>query len=55
VKGFDDTSLQQVRGRYIWFAGAVAWGTRLADVVTETPGGDMVVDLRQFHEVVPHD
>lgn len=55
VRGFDDTSLQTVHGRYTWFAGAVAWGTRLADVVTENADGDMVVDLRQFHEVVPHE
>ncbi len=52
VMGIDDTSLQPVHGRYTWFAGSVAWDARLADVLSETPEGDMVVDLRQFHEVV---
>ena len=53
VTGLDDTSLQTVHARHTWFAGSVAWNARLADVVSETPEGDMVVDLRNFHEVVP--
>jgi inward rectifier potassium channel len=54
VEGLDDTSLQAVHARYTWFAGSVAWGARLADVLSETPEGDVVLDLRNFHEVVPH-
>jgi inward rectifier potassium channel len=53
VIGTDDTSLQPVHARHTWFAGSVAWGARLADVLSETPEGDMVLDLRHFHEVVP--
>jgi inward rectifier potassium channel len=52
VVGIDDISLQPVHSRYTWFAGAVVWGARLADVLSETPNGDMVLDLRNFHEVV---
>jgi len=53
VVGVDETSLQPVHARHTWFAGSVAWGARLADVLSETPEGDMVLDLRNFHEVVP--
>jgi len=53
VVGIDDTSLQQVHARNTWFPGAVAWGSRLADIVSETPDGDMIVDLAKFHEVIP--
>jgi inward rectifier potassium channel len=52
VVGIDDTSLQPVHARHTWFAGSVAWGARLADVLSETPDGDVILDLRHFHEVV---
>jgi inward rectifier potassium channel len=52
VVGLDETSLQPVHARHTWFAGSVAWGARLADVLSETPEGDMILDLRNFHEVV---
>jgi inward rectifier potassium channel len=52
VAGLDDTSLQPVHSRHTWFAGSVAWNARLADVLSETPEGDVILDLRHFHEVV---
>jgi inward rectifier potassium channel len=55
VAGVDDTSLQPVHARYTWFAGSVVWDAQLADVLSETPEGDMILDLRNFHEVVPVD
>ncbi len=53
VVGVDDTSLQPVHARHTWFPGSVAWSSRLADVISETPDGDMLLDLRKFHDVVP--
>ena len=53
VVGLDDTSLQPIHARHTWFAGSVAWSSRLADVLAETPDGDMILDLRKFHAVVP--
>jgi inward rectifier potassium channel len=53
VVGVDDTSLQPVHARHTWFANQVAWGARLADVLSDLPNGDMQLDLRNFHEVVP--
>jgi inward rectifier potassium channel len=53
VVGIDDTSLQPVHALHTWFPGSVAWNSRLADVLSERPDGDVVLDLRYFHEVVP--
>jgi inward rectifier potassium channel len=53
VVGVDDTSLQPVHSRHTWFAGQVAYNARLADVLSETPDGNVILDLRKFHEVVP--
>lgn len=53
VVGIDDTSLQPVHARHTWFPGSVVWGARLADVLSETPDGDVILDLRKFHEVIP--
>ena len=53
VVGIDETSLQPVHARHTWYAGSVAWGSRLADVLSETPEGNMILDLRNFHEVIP--
>jgi inward rectifier potassium channel len=53
VVGIDDTSLQPVHARHTWFAGSVVWNARLADVLSETPEGDMILDLRNFHHIVP--
>ena len=33
----------------------ILWGARHADILSETPEGDLVLDLRRFHEVVPAD
>jgi inward rectifier potassium channel len=52
VSGTDDTSLQFVHGRHIYEARDVVWGARLADVISETESGDMILDLRRFHDLV---
>lgn len=53
VSGVDDTSLQLVHARHTWTAQDIVWGARLADVTSEAPDGAFVIDLRQFHEIVP--
>jgi inward rectifier potassium channel len=53
ISGTDDTSLQFVHGRHIYEARDVVWGARLADVISETASGDLILDLRRFHELVP--
>ncbi len=52
VTGTDETSLQAVHAQHTWLHRSIVWGARLADVVSETPDGNMLVDLRRFHDVV---
>jgi inward rectifier potassium channel len=51
--GLDDVTMQSVHARHNYFAKDIVWGARLADVLSETPDGNLVLDLRRFHDVVP--
>jgi inward rectifier potassium channel len=53
VSGIDDTSLQFIHARHTWTAPAVVFGARLADVISETPEGGMLIDLQRFHDLEP--
>jgi inward rectifier potassium channel len=53
VSGVDEISGQPVHALRTWMAGAIVWGARLADVVSMMQDGNMVVDLRRFHDVTP--
>ena len=52
VVGTDDTSLQPVHGRNRWEAKDIAWGRRLADVLSELPDGRLQLDVRKFDVTV---
>jgi inward rectifier potassium channel len=51
--GLDDITMQTVHAGHRYFAGNILWGARLADVLSETPDGHLLLDLRRFHEVEP--
>ena len=51
--GVDDTSYQPVHARHQYEHFSIIWGARHADVLTETPDGNLRVDARRFHELVP--
>ena len=53
VTGTDETSLQAVHAQHTWLHRSVTWGARLADVLAETPDGNMLLDLRRFHDLTP--
>jgi inward rectifier potassium channel len=53
VMGTDDVSMQTVHASYRYFARDIIWGARLADVLSETPDGNMLLDLGRFHDVEP--
>ncbi len=53
VSGVDDTSLQAVHARWTYEHPSIVWGSRLADILSETPEGDVLLDLRGFHELTP--
>lgn len=51
IAGTDETSLQPIHAQFTWRDRAIIWGARLADVLSETPRGDVILDLRRFHDV----
>ncbi len=53
VAGTDETSLQAVHAQHTWLHRSIVWGARLADVTSETPNGDLLLDLGRFHELTP--
>jgi len=53
VSGTDETSLQSVHAQHTWNFRSVTWGARLADVLSETPDGNLLLDLRCFHDLTP--
>jgi len=53
VSGTDETTRQPVHAQRTWPHGSIAWGARLADALSETPDGNLVLDLALFDEIVP--
>jgi inward rectifier potassium channel len=53
LTGTDDMSLQAIHGRYTWEHFDMAWGQRLADVLSEAPDGTVILDLTRFHALEP--
>jgi inward rectifier potassium channel len=51
--GLDDITMQTVHAGHRYFSKDIHWGARLADVLSETPDGHLVLDLRRFHDVEP--
>jgi inward rectifier potassium channel len=50
--GTDDTSLQPVHARRQYVDKEILWGARHADVLSEDEKGNLVLDVRKFHDVV---
>jgi inward rectifier potassium channel len=53
IVGTDDTSLQPIHAHKIWMYRSIAWGARLTDVLSETPDGNLLLDLTKFDDVEP--
>ena len=51
VVGLDDTFMQQVHASHRYFTRDILWNHRHVDVLSEIEGGDMLLDLRKFHQV----
>ncbi|MGO9834370.1 MAG: ion channel [Polyangiaceae bacterium] len=51
--GVDDTSLQPVHARRRYQASEIVWGARHADVLSEDEHGNVILDIRRFHDLVP--
>ena len=53
VIGMDDVTMQTVHASHRYFAKDILWGARLADILSETPEGHVLLDLRRFHDIEP--
>jgi inward rectifier potassium channel len=53
VVGTDDTSLQPVHARMRYMDKSIVWGARHADVLSEDAQGNLILDVRKFHDIVP--
>jgi len=53
VSGTDETTRQLVHAQRTWPHGEMVWGARLADALSETSDGNLVLDLALFDEIVP--
>jgi inward rectifier potassium channel len=51
VIGLDDIFMQTVHAAHRYMARQILWGFRHADVLSELPNGDLLLDLRRFHDV----
>jgi inward rectifier potassium channel len=53
VVGLDDATMQPVHAGHRYFARDIFWGHRLADILSETPDGHLLLDLRKFQDIEP--
>jgi inward rectifier potassium channel len=53
VVGIDDITMQTVHAGHRYFTHQILWGRRHADVLSEASDGDLILDLRKFHDVEP--
>jgi inward rectifier potassium channel len=53
VVGTDDTSLQPVHARHTYLDRDIVWGARHADILSETENGNLILDVRRFHDIEP--
>jgi inward rectifier potassium channel len=53
VMGIDDTSFQPVHAQNVYNDTSIIWGAHLADILSEDADGNLILDLRKFHDVTP--
>lgn len=53
VLGTDDTTMQAIHASHRYFTHHISWGVRFVDVLSETADGNMLLDLRKFHDTQP--
>jgi len=53
VVGLDDISMQVVHASHMYFTHQILWGVRHVDITSETADGNLLIDLRKFHDTEP--
>ncbi len=55
ISGTDETVVQDVHARKIYYADSLAWDHRYVDVIEPVPTGGIRIHYDRFHDVVPVD
>ncbi len=53
VLGTDDTTMQGIHASHRYFTHDILWGMRFVDILSETDDGNLLLDLRGFHDTQP--
>jgi len=53
VVGLDDVTMQPVHAAHRYLASQILWGARQADILSESPDGNLLLDLHKFNVVEP--
>jgi inward rectifier potassium channel len=53
VVGLDDITMQPIHASHRYFARQMLWGARHADILSESADGNLLLDLRKFHDTEP--
>jgi inward rectifier potassium channel len=53
VVGMDDITMQPIHAAHRYFARQLLWGARHADILSESPDGNLILDLNKFHDTIP--
>jgi inward rectifier potassium channel len=51
--GIDDSTSATVHSQFSYIADEIRWNTRLVDIISRTPEGQLVVDYTRFHHHEP--
>ena len=53
VVGLDDVTMQPIHVSHRYFTRQILWGARHVDILSESADGNLVLDLRKFHDTEP--
>lgn len=53
IVGLDETTMQSVHASHQYYARQLLWGSRHADILSESEDGNLLLDLNKFHDTEP--
>jgi inward rectifier potassium channel len=51
IIGLDDATMSPIHAQARYFPQDIVWGARYVDMLSETPEGNMLLDLTKFHQI----
>ncbi|GBF80742.1 ion channel [Aphanothece sacrum] len=53
LTGLDETFSQTIHARYTYYWSNIVWNYKFVDIFTRSPNGQVYIDLKNFHNIVP--